>query len=1575
MEQTNNSAPRSTFSAGQLVWVRVGKTDHHAHIVSSSSTSRCEVKWCSTGEIEEVDSSTISPGLTPRKRNRSNITSTSSGGGSKRSGSRLSLGRNRKRLAKSREKTSRQQIPSENCNAAGETTGQTPAVASRQTNSCRNTDVQKTPNYPPGKPAPIVRQQQDTPGRSVSTPIAATARIVSPAALVPSRANIKGGGDNCEQEQLHKAPRRSAAAKRAEADTMSDSVSITTKDSRRSRRDESTTSSAMDDCNKHRHLRANRSYQDDPASSAYVQHLAELSYTILNDVRWRVSVRQVAGNNADDMSKTSSVLAWENGDDLSAVGAFASVWDGRIGGQIDRLHPGFSASAAAASSMATATVGTGSSDQLSVGRALNLYSRLFVRKGPWFTADDLYFRYYRHCFTVDNDVIDNDGKSDDTIPEGGSKDEEEDEDSIKPAEFSEKNGESTESSAARTYVKPTLSDHRAALVSFFTDLIQLSEMRLLRTFDSEQECATVAGNTTGDGTGVLLSAASRSEVLSRLGGGNRIKKGRGGLSRAVSGDSNGWNGCKATSSDCAKRRRGRTKGASENLIWRQMTTQKSVVSVISSSSSSSSSSATFLPVRRHVHGSIWRKFASRIMNSVDNSSGIAIGHVILTLSEAWSEAMKAFDFSNGRGVGSKEVMSSIRLREAPVLTLRRASRLYLCAVGGPGSMRGGDPGASGWASVVEQQVVPNKELPYIVPFEARRLLESSGSVWHKVLHPGLSCRLGLSIFSFAPQYIPLHQKTTNMSPDQIHMAQVFFDRAAFHRWEACAELRATFDHLLELNEIIHYLCRRRKKEEDSGKVRDTNGTCNGESTTSSEVDVVVNSIPVTDVLRLLTCEGRKEMIDSLVTFDVQPRRQLMTAIVHKQVEATLGDLSSCNKREDAASCSDDAEDDPFGNDAERIICVVSVIGVHVLQLRFQAMSTKEMLMLAQRPWLRHLSWESALAYLLWDCVLVLEKKKCYDLAVTVLETILIGYTDVLDSNESESRQVSHSPFASFIRCLVSRRVRGKAFERLVIDQGHIERIAAKIEGSNRNNKATSRVTNGSKKKKNKHGGKDASPEWTISQKRCLDVIDREGRECSIPFSTIRTLARRLNVPLKKAISGIENAEMNILMIRSEDDDSASVSSRNGDSKGDKSNARSSYSEWRPKTDYSVANSITNEDKDGVGKRCAFVGWEDEDDSERMARTRSMNVEELALEEYAAGRLPLQDEEDCDSQSANVEGGWVGWHDEGGHVRALFRILCAPSILGIDPCDEQSVEQHTIFLAPYQGAPLDLHVGFQGPSSLSGAETGLPRGFFDRRRAHIDKVLGELDNSTPQDICDRVHDAIFERVRAVRYAGTTGMKDALLLRDLGEMRTLSFIAAGLGGKMLATIFRCLCFDYRHYAGGLPDLLLLRAVFDDDDQQERLVDLGTWVGEAFSAAEVQKGQVVELCRILADRDDEFLGCSKLGETGAVSSQRWRQSVRRQKQDDAAQRGEECLASSDDEFPQRLLLSSNGRPIKAECMFVEVKSANDRLDARQEDWLNILDGVGNARVCKFTNQKKKSGKKKGEKDSGTAHTGTTK
>lgn len=50
--------------------------------------------------------------------------------------------------------------------------------------------------------------------------------------------------------------------------------------------------------------------------------------------------------------------------------------------------------------------------------------------------------------------------------------------------------------------------------------------------------------------------------------------------------------------------------------------------------------------------------------------------------------------------------------------------------------------------------------------------------------------------------------------------------------------------------------------------------------------------------------------------------------------------------------------------------------------------------------------------------------------------------------------------------------------------------------------------------------------------------------------------------------------------------------------------------------------------------------------------------------------------------------------------------------------------------------------------------------------------------------------------------------------------------------------------------------------------------------------------------------------------------------------------------------------------EIMFIEVKSANDRLDAQQEDWLYVLDGVCNARICKYENTKAQKKKEKEKK-----------
>ena len=970
-----------------------------------------------------------------------------------------------------------------------------------------------------------------------------------------------------------------------------------------------------------------------------------------------------------------------------------------------------------------------------------------------------------------------------------------------------------------------------------------------------------------------------------------------------------------------------------------MTTQRSVFA---------SGSSALLPVRRHVHETILRKFSTRILGSIGNTSRSRsnVNEIGSIVERAWNKATRAFEITEEKSLVFSS-MSSLRMREAPLMSLRRASRLYLCAVGGPGSMRG-DSGTSGWTSVLESALEVSKQSEDFIPFEARRVLESSGSNWHRASFPGLSSRLGLSSLSFASSYEPiLHSSGDALNQDDkaLKQVQVFYDQNGFRRWETCAELRAAMDTLIELNDMIQYLSRRKKKQEIVDEDGEDARSVGSKSKSGCDENIVA-SVPVPDHLHLLTSEGRRELIGRL---SVGPS----VNAIYLLVESTLQRFE----------CSSDSETGvTFHNDAERIIFVLSVIGLEVLQSHFSTISSDDMLRLSTRPWLRHLAWESTLAYLLWDCVAVLEKKKCHDLAVSILKTILTGGSLHLES--------SCNYFDPFVRSLISRRVRGKAIERLIIDQGHLEKASAKSQkeaDSAAEGPADPPITGGRKKKCAKIS--EESEKFTPIQRLCLEVITKEAPKSSIPFSTVRSLARRLKVPLKDTLAGIDNAEMKSLKIRCENGE-GQPSTHNvdpcprGDGAKERPRKRSTgYTEWMPTTDFSIANSIENEAKDGIGKRCAYVGWDDEDYGGGMPRTRSMNVEEHALAEYSAGRLPNLD--DNGQKITNSIGGWVGWHDEGGHVRALFRILCANEILGAETSSTcvQFSERHTIYLSPYHGAPLDLHVATTQGGSI--------RGFYERRRLRIEEVLGNLERLSPQQICDLVHRSITEHMEEVRSSGSTGARDALLCRDVGEVRTLSFLAAALGGKALAAIFRCLCYDYRHYAGGLPDLTMARAVYEEDcggnkresdagGSAEQLVDLGSWIGEAFHAEEIQKGQVVELCRILADRDDEFLGCSKIGETGGASSQQRFRQQRWKKQDETTKRGEEHLSSEGAvAVPPKLVLSHEGRTIRAECMFVEVKSANDRLDARQEDWLNVLDRVANARVCKFSSKKKKKAK----------------
>jgi hypothetical protein len=452
----------------------------------------------------------------------------------------------------------------------------------------------------------------------------------------------------------------------------------------------------------------------------------------------------------------------------------------------------------------------------------------------------------------------------------------------------------------------------------------------------------------------------------------------------------------------------------------------------------------------------------------------------------------------------------------------------------------------------------------------------------------------------------------------------------------------------------------------------------------------------------------------------------------------------------------------------------------------------------------------------------------------------------------------------------------------------------------------------------------------------------------ITFSATRTLARRLKQPLSETLAGLALFETKELGHRFSNDEQVA----NNKSETLPLDVRK-YSDWVPITDYAVANAMaTNEPT--LGRRCSFVGFED--GRKESFNYGSLNVEELAMEYYHTGRLPETD-------TSGVKGGWVGWHDEGGKVRALFRVLSSASILGMDwGCGHQNthgdhIECSTVHLTPYQGAPFDLHVGAE-MTETGDAEAATKRGFYQRRRKTIDDFLDRLSGLEAQELSDFVYRSIESRLK---YSTETFHTDPTLERDILQVRSISMLAAGFGGKMLAAVFRCFFFDYRHYSGGLPDLTLIRAVYEDHgiSENERLVDLGEWVGEAFCPKRRAEQEAQQAASIFEDQDDEFLGCRKVGDSGGRTANRFSSRAGRPPQ----QRREEPAEKL--ELPPRLELHHGDRKVKVECMLVEVKSQNDRLDPRQEDWLNILDKHGNARVCKFGKPKVK--KPRARKDNG--------
>lgn len=1297
-------------------------------------------------------------------------------------------------------------------------------------------------------------------------------------------------------------------------------------------------------------------------SSAYLQSLAEICHAILWDARWRVTVGQ----------SSQRLFAWEFGDDMSAIHTLARRYlpptellreddhvgesvrdDGAKDGKIlADHHAALGADELNLNDLGTSKEGTESEADLD--RCLETYSRLYFRKGPWFRLDNVFSSYYlpKHNPSTHQSYfctqVDIQASSSTSVPHRATVESTPAKGQPSPSKFfapvsqrreNRANKSSNNKRTAHVYIdQDCINLLLAAAEVLMVDIRRLHRMGLVRTFDSEEECGKEVGKSERYTSGILRQDERRA-VLANLGGQQKRKRPPQSNIGAIS----------ATSTTTATSTTATTE-ISENLIWKQMCQQQAIFKSFSKPDNDKKVGNSYLlPVVKHVNRILIEKWAMGIVlkaSKVEYIPSFVVSSATRSISEALRQLAATYHLDEAL---------CFRLREAPLQTLQRSCRLYLCATSGPGDMRG--DGINGWRTLPDCH---KKEMQF-ASVRTNVAPQPGSHSWNGMAYPGRDWRLRLRSCNFVKSYIPAHVTEMNISMktqnvnfdvlrDDIH---VFTSLRSFESWEMGVELRANVDYLLELNEILLQNERKQVREKEVD-LDDKHTESDDEGEISSRNDPIGTPATKVDFLELLTIAGRSRLVSGFLNVRKRGCMQVSDEIerdVSELLGTPIGDmplsaLVGVKGTVAPLSPSQPIEKTRLQNECERILAVVAVTLTHVLGYRSETGSSSDVSPIAGRPWLRHMSWEGCMAYVLWDVIPILERRGYYLSAIKALEVLLFGKQLPRASNSRiPNSLVEGTSTAILAQSFLSRRVRGKAYERLIIDYTHVERKNRNETEASRDEEVTLKGTRGKSVRKSPRKPTHPTPNELVAH-LIKPLLRAHAPTGQITFSATRTLARRLKCPLSSTLE-----DLNIFETRQLGHRFCNVTTQ-------PEQEASKYSDWTPVIDTAVANAMIS-NSNGAGGRCAYIGFED--DEVKNLYAGSLNVEELAMEYYNKGVLPARDQ-------STAKGGWVGYHDEGGKIRTLFRIMCsAPLGMDWDGLDKDSrPDDFTLFLTPYQGAPFDLHVGAELVCSALSDASVPQRGIYHRKRSAIDEFLETLCRLQGAELANLVYDGINKRLR---NSTSTQRIDPTLEKDVSEVRTLSMLAAGLGGNLLAAIFRSLFFDYRFYSGGLPDLLLFRAIYT---ATEELVILGDWVGESFTKEYQDAIKAQKIAQVFGDKDEEFLGCSKVGDSGGRSTNKWNKPAGR------GTLGSNLAASNAEGrrqekknlvMPERLILSHDGRAVRVECMCVEVKSQNDRLDPRQEDWLNILDRFGNARVCKFVKQKLPKSNMNNNKENGSS------
>lgn len=447
--------------------------------------------------------------------------------------------------------------------------------------------------------------------------------------------------------------------------------------------------------------------------SAYIQSLAEICHSILWDVRWR--------------AKRKTLISWEQGDDLSAVLAFSRSFEALPKLPTPKSYPCCDSQLNSPAIDQTAGQPKTSLDNNDYEkdevyyRSLNLYARLYFRKGPFFRVDDLY-KYY--------------------LPKGKQSKLSE------PLEVATKVASPSKFFLPRKQSQPKVEEkrhhhryvdsdllqcHMESVSMLLEDLHRLHGMGLLRTFSDEEECAKTVGVQQKYG---ILRQDEQQKILLLLG---------------------------------SKRKQGQTK-TDKNFIYQQMCQQTSI------SSLGGGDAPTILPVIKHVNKIILNSWATTIVlkaSTVDYMPTSTLRSITETVE---SELMTLI---SSRCPMLPTFATCIRLREAPLKALYRCCRLYLCATSGPGSMRG--EGNTAWRSLPGFHSKDLSSLPLytnlIQPPGAQHL-------GYGVSYPGKDYRFKFLSCNFMRAHEPIlvdpQQKSES---DHDSIIQVFSSVHDFYNWE------------------------------------------------------------------------------------------------------------------------------------------------------------------------------------------------------------------------------------------------------------------------------------------------------------------------------------------------------------------------------------------------------------------------------------------------------------------------------------------------------------------------------------------------------------------------------------------------------------------------------------------------------------------------------------------------------------------------------------------------------------------------------------------------------------------------